>query len=206
MRKLKLQVQMTLDGFISGVNGEMDWMTFPWTKDIEEYVGEITGSVDTILLGRKLAEGFIPHWSKVAVNPKDPEHSAGQKFTDTHKVVFTKTLKKSDPAVAGWTHTELAEGDLIDEVNAWKQRDGNDIISYGGGTFVSALIKSGLIDEYHLFVNPVVIGTGMPIFKEIGAMQHLDLVKSQAFECGIVLLHYVVNREEKKEFEKKENL
>ena len=68
MRKLKLQVQISIDGFISGPQHELDWMTFPWTGDIESYVDQITAPVDTIVLGRKLAEGFIPHWGAIAAN------------------------------------------------------------------------------------------------------------------------------------------
>ena len=77
MRKLKLQVQTSIDGFISGKNGEMDWMKFPWCDDIISYVKQLTEPVDTIILGRKLAEGFIPHWANVAKNPEDPEYDVG---------------------------------------------------------------------------------------------------------------------------------
>jgi hypothetical protein len=73
MRKLKVQVQLTIDGYISGINGEMDWMCFPWTEDIKDYVRDITEPVDTILLGRKLAVGFIPHWENIVKNTNDPE-------------------------------------------------------------------------------------------------------------------------------------
>ena len=83
MRKLKLQVQISVDGFIAGPNGEMDWMEWNWDEELKKYIGEITEPVDTIVLGRKLAEGFIPYWAGVAANPDDPENSAGKKFTDT---------------------------------------------------------------------------------------------------------------------------
>ena len=190
MRKLKLQVQMSVDGFIAGANGEMDWMTFNWDDELKKYVNEITEPVDCIVLGRKLAEGFIPHWTNVAANPDDPEFTSGKKFTDTHKVVFTKTLEKS-----AWDNTVLATGDLIDEIKNLKNQNGKDIIAYGGGTFVSGLIKAGPIDEFHLFVNPVVLGTGMTIFKGCDRTQNLTLKKSLAFTCGIVLLSYELNRD-----------
>ena len=73
MRKLKLQVQMSIDGFIAGPNGEMDWMNVNWGDDINNYVANITEPIDTIVLGRKLAEGFIPYWAGVAANPDNPE-------------------------------------------------------------------------------------------------------------------------------------
>lgn len=185
MRKLKLQVQITVDGFISGKNGEMDWMTFPWTDDIIQYVQLITDPVDTILLGKNLAQGFIPHWENVVKNPNDPEYEGGVKYTTTPKVVFTKTLEKSL-----WNNTILSKGDLEIEVNSLKEQNGGDIIAYGGGSFVSSLIQAGLIDEYHLFVNPAAIGEGMTIFKGLDKKQNLKLVQAISFECGIIVLHY----------------
>ena len=181
---------MTVDGYIAGPNGEMDWMTLPWTEDINKYVQEIIDPVDCIILGRKLAEGFIPYWADVAANPDNPEFTDGKQFTDTPKVVFTKTLDKS-----AWDHTVLAKGDLVDEITQLKKQDGKDIIAYGGAIFVSALIQQGLIDEFHLFINPTAIGNGMTIFKELDRKQNLTLVKSTSFDCGIVVLHYEPKRD-----------
>jgi dihydrofolate reductase len=185
MRTLKLQVQISVDGFIAGPNGEMDWLTFHWDDQLKEYATEITTPIDCIVLGRKLAQGFIPHWAGVAANPEHPEFTAGQKFSDTHKVVFTKTLGESE-----WANTVLAKGDLVDEIARLKQQQGQDIIAYGGGSFVSALIAANLIDEFHLFVNPAALGTGMPIFKELNRTRPLVLEMSRAFTCGIVVNKY----------------
>jgi dihydrofolate reductase len=185
MRKLKLQVQMSVDGFISGPNGEMDWMTFNWDDALKEYVTELTTPVDCIVLGRRLAQGFIPHWAAVAANADDPEFEAGKKFTGTNKVVFTKTLERSM-----WENTTLAKGDLSEEIAKLKSEPGNDIIAYGGGTFVSALIKHGLIDELNLFVNPVALGAGMPIFRDLDSKQMFVLEMARAFSCGIVVIRY----------------
>jgi dihydrofolate reductase len=185
MRKLKLQVQMTVDGFVAGLNGEMDWMKFPWTEDIIEYVRDITNPVDTILLGRKLAEGFIPHWENVAKNPNDPDYEGGIKYTTTPKIVFTTTLEESI-----WDNTDIAKGDLVEEINKLKNQNGKDIIVYGGGTFVTSLIKAGLIDEFHLFINPTVIGNGMTIFKGLDKNQNLKLKLAKQFDCGITMLCY----------------
>ncbi|MGC1376517.1 MAG: dihydrofolate reductase family protein [Anaerolineales bacterium] len=184
MRKLKLQVQMSVDGYIAGLNGEMDFLARNWDDELKKYVTEITEPVDCIVLGRKLAQGFIPHW---ASNPKE---EGADKFNSTKKVVFTKTLDKSE-----WDNTVLAKGDLVDEITKLKKQDGKDIIAYGGATFVSALIKQGLIDEFHLFINPTAIGNGMTIFKELDGKQNLRLVKSTSFDCGIVVLHYEPKRD-----------
>jgi len=132
---------------------------------------------------------FIPYWATVAANPDHPEFTAGKIFTDTDKVVFSKSLDKSI-----WDKTVLASGELADEINKLKEQEGKDIIVYGGATFVSALIKQGLIDEFHLFINPTAIGNGMTIFKDLNNIQHLRLVKSQAFDCGIAVLNYQLKR------------
>ena len=182
MRKLKLQVQMSIDGFISGPNGEMDWMTFNWDDELKQYVTEMTAQVDCIVLGRKLAQGFIPHW---AARPAGEDPSGIDKMNDTQKLVFTKTLESSV-----WENTTLAKGDLKEEIAKLKSEHGNDIIAYGGGTFVSALIKHGLIDELNLFINPVALGSGMSIFNELDGSQKFALASSRAFSCGIVLIKY----------------
>jgi dihydrofolate reductase len=185
MRKLKLQVQMTVDGFIGGPNGEMNFGVWDWDDALKQYVTALIEPVDCIVLGRRLAEGFIPHWAAVAADPTHPEHSAGRKFTDTPKIVFSKTLEKS-----GWEHTVLATGDLVDEIDALKAQPGQDIIAYGGAAFVAALVKHNLIDDYHLFVNPAAIGKGLSIFSALEGMRALTLIKATPFDCGIVVLHY----------------
>jgi dihydrofolate reductase len=185
MRKLKLQVQMSVDGYIAGPNGEMDFLARNWDEKLIKYVTELTEPIDTIVLGRKLAEGFIPHWAAAAADSANPEHDAGVKFNGTPKVVFSKSLDKSK-----WDNTVLAKGDFVDEIAKLKKQDGKDIIAYGGATFVSGLVKQGLIDEYHLFINPVAIGKGMTIFKELEVKQNLTLVKATPCDCGIVVLRY----------------
>ena len=185
MRTLKLQVQMTINGIVAGPNGELDWMVWDWDDELKRYVNELHEPVDTILLGRKMADGFISHWTDVTNKPDDPAYAFGKKMVDTPKVVFTKTLKKSE-----WENTDIATGDLMDEISNLKNQNGKDIIVYGGANFVSNLIKFNLIDEYHLFVNPVALSSGMTIFGNIEAKHNLKLVKAKPFSCGIVVLHY----------------
>jgi dihydrofolate reductase len=186
MRKLKLQVQVSVDGFVAGPGGEMDWMVWDWDDELKSYVSQLTASIDTILLGRKMAGGFITHWTSVAGNPNDPEYAAGKVYMDTPKVVFSKTLSRSE-----WKNTVIAPGDLTTEINRLKSQAGKDMIVYGGASMVSALNQAGLIDEFHLFVNPAVLGSGLTIFKDINQRFNLRLMISKSFDCGIVLLHYV---------------
>ncbi|HQU74608.1 MAG TPA: dihydrofolate reductase family protein, partial [Calditrichia bacterium] len=122
---------------------------------------------------------------EVSKNPGNPEVEAGKKFTDTPKVVFTRTLTDCQ-----WDNTVLARGGLAEEINRLKGQDGADIIAYGGGEFVSGLIREGLIDDYFLMINPAAIGRGMPVFEDLKAMQMMKLVKATPFACGIVGLHF----------------
>ncbi len=185
MKKLKLQVQMTVDGFVCGPNGELDWMEMNWDKGIMDYVNELTDSIDTILMGRKMTDGFITYWSDSVKKPNDPEYPFAKKMVDIPKVVFTKTLKKSE-----WSNTKLATGNITEEVNKLKKQNGKDLIVYGGAGFVSSLIQNNLIDEYNLFINPAIIGKGMTIFGKINSQSNMQLLKSQTFDCGIVIIQY----------------
>ncbi len=188
MRKLKLQMQISVDGFVAGPNGEMDWMVWNWRADIIDYVKNLTDPVSTIVLGRKLAEGFIPHWTNVLNDANTDEHNrtAARKFVETPKVVFSKTLTTSN-----WKHTTIANN--LDEISKLKNQNDGDIIAYGGATFVADLIRHGLIDDMHLFVNPAAIGSGLSIFNTLDKTNRLKLVESKAFDCGIVVDHYQPN-------------
>jgi len=187
MRKLRLQVQMSIDGCIAGPNNEMDWLV--WDDNDIKYLNEITESVDTIIMGRKMVDEFIPYWTEVMNKPDDPWYAFAKKMIETPKVVFTKTLNKSK-----WINTDIATGDLIEEVSKIKSQNGRDIIVYGGASFDSSLIKEKLIDEFYFFINPVAIGNGMTIFKDLNEIQKYTLIESKAFESGKVLLHYEAKR------------
>lgn len=184
MRKLKLQMQISVDGFVAGPNGEMDWMEWNWGDDIKDYVGAIHANVDTLVLGRNLAQGFIPHWAAAVTKPEENNEFA-RKMNDAPKIVFSKTLKKSE-----WDNTQIAGGDLNDEITKLKRAPGADLITYGGAKLVSNLISQNLIDEYHLFINPSSIGTGLAIFQSLQQRLALSLVASRSFSCGIVVLYF----------------
>ena len=188
LRKLKLQVEMSIDGCITGPNDEMDWLVLDDDK-LNEYVNELTDTVDTILMGRKMTDVFISYWSDVMSKPDGPWNAFAKKMIETPKVVFTKTLSKSE-----WINTDVATGDLKDEITKLKSQNGKDIIVYGGASFDSSLIKEKLIDEFYLFINPFLMGTGKNIFKGLSEIQKLTLIESIAFESGVVLLHYEVKR------------
>ena len=189
MRKLRLHVQMSIDGCIAGPNNEMDWMGGLLDDELIKYEYKLHEPVDTILLGRKMTDVFISTWSNVMNKPDDPWYAVAKKMIETPKVVFTKTLNKSR-----WINTDIATGDLIEEVSKIKSQNGGDIIAYGGASFDSSLIKEKLIDEFYLFVNPIVMGSGKTIFRDLKEIQKLTLIDSKVFDCGLVLLHYEVKK------------
>ena len=180
---------MSVDGCIAGPNGEMDWMVGLLDDELLKYVSKITESVDTILLGRKMTDVFISFWLDMMNKPDDPWNAFAKRMIEIAKVVFTKTLNKSK-----WINTDIATGDLIEEVSKIKSQNGRDIVVYGGSSFDSSLIKEKLIDEFYLFINPVAIGNGMTIFKDLNEIQKYYLIESKVFESGIVLLRYEPKR------------
>ena len=180
MRKLKLQVQMTVDGFVAGPEGQLDWMTRNLDQGVLARITQLTDSSDTILLGRKMTDGFITYWE--GVQPDSPEYSFARKMVDTPKVVFSKTLTRVEGK-----NVRVESGDLVKAVTRLKEQRGKDIVVYGGATFVSALIEHDLIDEFNIFVNPVAIGRGMRIFKDRKALRSTG---SAAYASGVVINTY----------------
>jgi dihydrofolate reductase len=180
MRKLKLQVQMTVDGFVTGPEGQLDWMTRSLDEGVLARINQLTDTSDTILLGRKMTGGFISYWE--GVQPQSPEYSFARKMVDTKKIVFSKTLSRVEGK-----NVQVESGDLVRAVNRLKSLPGNDIVVYGGATFVSALIEHDLIDELNIFVNPVVIGRGKRIFTDRKALR---LTGSTAYASGVVINAY----------------
>jgi dihydrofolate reductase len=191
MRKLKLQVQITVDGFVGGPGGELDWRTWGWDEKLKEFAYPLRDVSDTILLGRKMAEVFIPHFEETVneLRPgKDDKALDGQfeyahRMVNMQKIVFSKTAKTFDGR-----NVSLENGDLVTAVRALKNKEGKDMIVYGGAGFVSSLIKEGLIDEFNLFVNPVMIGKGLRIFDLLEHRQKLLLISATAYDCGISVL------------------
>lgn len=197
MRKLKLETQVSIDGFIADPNGKADWMiwswgpAWTWDEELQQYHTELTKSADCILLSRQMAEeGFNAHWQKVAEDPLNSQFSFARHITDTRKIVFSRTLDKSAEIPGGWQNTEIANGNFVEVVMQLKKQDGKDIIVYGGATFVGSLIKAGLIDEFHLLVNPVALGQGLAIFNTLNDQQKMELVNAKSYRCGMVSLHY----------------
>jgi dihydrofolate reductase len=183
MRKVKLQMQMTINGYVGGPNGENDWMT--WNPDTEfiEFLSSLLDTSDTLLLGRKTAEGIIKYWEDTA--NENPAHPFAKKIAALPKIVFTKTLDKST-----WNNTTLAKGNLAETIASLKKQSGKDILVFGGAGFVSSLIKEGLIDEYHLIINPTAMSKGMTIFNSLDGIQKFTPIQSKLYPGGKTVLSY----------------
>ena len=178
---------MTINGYVGGPNGENDWMT--WNPDDEfiAFMVSVLDSSDTLLLGRKLAEGgFVEFWQNTA--EKNPAHPFAKKIAALPKIVFSKSLDKST-----WDNTTLAKGDLAEEVARLKEQEGKDILVFGGANFVSSLIKEGLIDEYHLIINPTAMGKGMTIFNSLDTIQKFTPIQSRLYPGGKTVLSFRVD-------------
>lgn len=180
MRTVKLQMQVSIDGFVAGPNGELDWMSGAWDENLLKFVNELTDSSNTILLGRKMTPGFVSYWEHVVNNqPESPEFPFAQKMVNMQKIVFSKTVK----AMAG-ENVAVENSDIVTAVKALKALPGKDIIVYGGANFVSSLIENNLIDEIYLFINPVALGEGLQIFSN---RKKFKLNNSTAYNNGIVI-------------------
>jgi dihydrofolate reductase len=185
MRKLKLQMQITVDGFVAGPEGQLDWMMRMTPTSDEKpraFINHLIDTSDTILLGRKMTAGFIQYWEQILTQPNSPEYSFAQKMVSTPKVVFSKTVDRVDGQ-----NVRVENGDLVEAVNPLKRQAGKDILVYGGAAFVSSLIEHRLIDELNLFVNPVAIGDGMRVFE---GRETLKLTNSTAYTNGVVVNIY----------------
>ena len=178
---------MTVDGFVAGPEGQLDWIWIKGKTDDPEAgrrIIELADSCDTILLGRKMAAGFTDYWENVLDNePNSPFYDISKRMVNMRKIVFSHT----QTTIEG-RNIEVENSDLATAVQALKQQPGKDIIVYGGASFASALISLNLVDEYYLFINPVAIGKGLSIFKE---QKILKLDGSTSFANGKVLNKYL---------------
>lgn len=165
----------------------MNFAGINWDEDMINFCIDNLRNVDTILLGRITAEGFIPYWAEVANNPdpNDMNSRLGKPLTEIPRVVFSNTLQTNT-----WDNTTITKGNFAEEIKLLKEKEGKDIIVYGGNSFVSSLVKNELIDEFYLLANPLGISNDEPILKFINSDLKLTLKDCKPFPSGTVLLHY----------------
>lgn len=187
MRKIISFMHISLDGFVAGPNGEMDWIKID--QELFDYVGRRISEGDTALYGRVTYEMMESYWPTAAEKPNatkhDIEHSKWYK--GVHKVVLSTTLDGAD-----LTNTTVISNNLTDNVNKIKRQEGNDILLFGSPGATHSLMELGLIDGYWLFVNPVILGKGIPLFTGIESKTKLTLLGTKQFDSGVTELNYIV--------------
>jgi len=190
MRKLISFMHISLDGFVAGPNGEMNWIKVD--EEIFDHVGERISETDTALYGRVTYEMMQNYWPTAGDEPgaskHDIEHSKW--YNKAHKLVLSKTMKD-----ASLTNTTIISHNLSNEINEIKQGAGSEILVFGSPTATHSLIQQNLIDGYWLFVNPIILGQGIPLFVDIKDKIKLKLLTTRQFTSGVTELNYTVDRQ-----------
>ena len=185
-------MHISLDGFVAGLNGEMDWINVD--EEIFDFVGKRISECDTALYGRVTYQMMENYWptagNKPTASRHDIEHSKW--YNKVHKVVLSKTMKEARQA--GLTNTKIISDNLPDRINEIKQQSGEDILLFGSPTATHSLIQLNLIDGYWLFVNPIILGQGIPLFVDIKDKIKLKLLTTRQFTSGVTELNYTVDR------------
>lgn len=183
-------MHISLDGFVAGPNGEMDWIKVD--EEIFNYAGKRIGEGDAALYGRVTYEMMENYWPGAGDKPNasrhDIEHSKW--YNKVRKIVLSKTMKD-----AGLVNTTIISSNLADNINEIKQQPGNDILIFGSPAATHALMQLNLIDGYWLFVNPVILGQGIPLFTDIKNKIKLQLLTTRQFTCGVTELNYIVDKQ-----------
>jgi dihydrofolate reductase len=182
MRKVIFSMGVSLDGFIAGPDGEIDWSAPD--EELHRFHNQQTREVGVHLCGRRLYEEMV-YWETADEKPSLAEHELefARIWKDTPKIVFSKTLEK----VEG--NARLARDSVAEEVAKLKEQPGKDL-AVGGAGLASTFMKLGLIDEYRLFVSPVVLGGGTPYFPALDERINLELVETQTFGSRVVYVRY----------------
>lgn len=185
MRKVILSNLVTLDGFFEGPNRELDWHIVD--EEFNEYAIDLLSKVDALLFGRVTYQLMADYWPSAAKNPSTSKADLeiADKMNNLLKIVFSKTLQQIE-----WNNSRLVKDNIAQEISKMKQQSGKDMVIFGSGSIVSTFMQHGLIDEYRIIVNPVVLGNGKPLFKGINDKQNLKLLKTRLFDSGIVILFY----------------
>src|ERR1700741_5096524 len=187
MKRIISFMHISLDGFVAGPNGEMNWIKID--EEIFDHVGKRISETDTALYGRVTYQMMENYWPTAADKPDaskhDIEHSKWYEIA--HKVVLSKTMKDVD-----LTNTTIISDNLSDRISELKQQARGEILLFGSPKATHSLIQQNLIDGYWLFVNPIILGNGIPLFVDIKDKIKLNLLTTRPFTCGVTELNYTV--------------
>lgn len=185
MRKIIFLIHATLDGYVAGENGEMDWIVY--NEDVAQYSYDLHDSTDTAIYGRVTYEMMAGYWPTVLDNPesdpRDRKHALW--LEDATKIVVSSTLDAVD-----WKGTVIIRDNLAAEIQKIKQQPGKDLWLLGSPTLAQTFMRLGLIDEYRINVTPVILGSGKPLFDSLDNALNLKLLEARTFKGGVVALRY----------------
>jgi dihydrofolate reductase len=189
MRKLIVSMNLSLDGFMSGVHDELDWHAECWSEEMGEKLLELLDNADTLLLGRITYEAMAGYWPYKPLDQNFPrqDQAIADQMNRHEKIVFSRSH-----AVVFWRNTKMARHNYVDEIRLLRQRPGKNMLIFGSRTLVSSCMKSGLVDEYHLWIHPVLLGKGIPLFRLQEQKINLKLSGSEILDPGVALLRYEV--------------
>lgn len=189
MRRIISFMHMSLDGFVAGPMGELNWVKVD--EELFDHVGKRISQGDTAMYGRVTYQMMESYWPTAADQPTaskhDIEHSKWYK--KVRKVVLSKSLKND-----GLFNTTVIGDNLAESINEIKQQSGSDILLFGSPSATHALIEQNLIDDYWLFVNPIILGQGIPLFANSKDKSTLKLLSTRQFASGVTELDYLVDR------------
>jgi dihydrofolate reductase len=183
MRRLVVFNNVTLDGYFSGMNGDISWAKGHQDAEFKAFAAENAKGGGVLVFGRITYELMMSYWPTPAASKNDP--IVAERMNNLPKVVFSRTLNK-----ASWNNTKLVKGDVAAVIRKMKKEPGEDMAIMGSGTVVSQLAQVGLIDEYQIVVNPVVLGRGRTMFDGVEEKLSLKLTNTRTFGNGNVLLCY----------------
>jgi dihydrofolate reductase len=172
---------ITLNGYYKGPNEDISWHRHG--AEESEYAAEGANSESILLFGRITYQMMASYWPTPMAAKNDPVVAEG--MNKAEKIVFSRTLRKAD-----WSNTKLVKDDMIEEVKKLKRHGKKDITILGSGSIVTQLAEAGLIDNYQIMVDPVVLGAGIPMFEGLKQKLDLKLTSTRAFKSGVVLLTY----------------
>jgi len=188
MRKVIVSMNLTLDGFMAGPNWELDWHFNYWNDEMAEEAAQQLSRADTILLGRITYDAMAQYWpfQGISFNFARQDIAFADMMNNHRKIVFSKTLSKTI-----WHNSLIIKENLNDKVTQLKNQPGKDIIIFGSRSIITALVQSGLIDEYQLWVYPLLLGNGKLLFKNEKNKPRLKLIHKKDFFSGVSICFYV---------------
>lgn len=185
MKKIILTLAVTLDGFIAGPDGELDWLVKDEDIDFADILNDILADIDTIFYGR-ISYDLWGNYQPDDASPKLKK--AYDLLQSKKKYVFSRTKKNDN------TGATFINGNIKENVSEIIQQPGKNIWLYGGGKLISTFINAGLIDVFRLAVHPVIIGSGIPLFNDIKERTRLKLIEAKGYSSGVTLLKYETDR------------